>query len=195
MKAVVVYESHWGNTAAVARAIAEGLGPESQALSTAQATPDALAGIDLLVAGAPVIAFGLPTEKTLEGIRTNPGKAGATRPLSPGAAILAGGLARRQGSIRRLRDARARSVRARYLDHRRVAGEGRIPPGNEARGVRRQGQVRTTSRRRVGASPRVGSRTSRRELKRSPQRIGTGPRRWGDLTPRWAGTAAGVTSG
>lgn len=74
MKAVVVYESHWGNTAAVARAIAEGLGRDTQALSTAEATPDALAEVDLLVVGAPVIAFGLPTEKTLEGIRANPGK-------------------------------------------------------------------------------------------------------------------------
>jgi flavodoxin len=27
MKAVVVYESLWGNTAAIARAIAEGIGP------------------------------------------------------------------------------------------------------------------------------------------------------------------------
>ncbi len=82
VKAVVVYESHWGNTAAVARAIAEGLGPEAQALSTTEATPDALAGVDLLVAGAPVIAFGLPSEKTLEGIRTNPGKAPAPPDLS-----------------------------------------------------------------------------------------------------------------
>ena len=35
---VVVYESLWGNTAAVADAIAEGLGPEAKVLSTAQAT-------------------------------------------------------------------------------------------------------------------------------------------------------------
>ena len=28
MKAIVVYESHWGNTAAIARAIAEGIGQE-----------------------------------------------------------------------------------------------------------------------------------------------------------------------
>ncbi len=27
MKAIVVYGSHWGNTAAIARAIAEGIGP------------------------------------------------------------------------------------------------------------------------------------------------------------------------
>ena len=35
MKAIVVYESMWGNTAAIARAIAEGIGPEARALSTA----------------------------------------------------------------------------------------------------------------------------------------------------------------
>jgi flavodoxin len=29
MKAIVVYESLWGNTAAIARAIAEGIGPAS----------------------------------------------------------------------------------------------------------------------------------------------------------------------
>jgi flavodoxin len=40
MKAIVVYESHWGNTAAVARAIAEGIGPDARVLSTAEATGD-----------------------------------------------------------------------------------------------------------------------------------------------------------
>jgi flavodoxin len=34
MKALVVYESLWGNTAAIARAIAEGIGPDAQALAT-----------------------------------------------------------------------------------------------------------------------------------------------------------------
>ena len=38
MKAVVVYESHWGNTAAVARAVAEGLGHGARALTTDEAT-------------------------------------------------------------------------------------------------------------------------------------------------------------
>jgi len=64
MKAVVVYESLWGNTAAVARAVAEGLGPDVPALSTAEATAEALAGCDLVVAGAPLIQFRLPTETT-----------------------------------------------------------------------------------------------------------------------------------
>ena len=79
MKARVVYESLWGNTAAVARAIAEGLGPEARALSTAEATPEALAGADLIVAGSPLFAFQLPTETIRETIR---GKA-ATFPAPP----------------------------------------------------------------------------------------------------------------
>lgn len=64
MKAVVVYESHWGSTAAVARAIAEGLGPEAQAMNTDEAVGLAMASADLIVVGAPVIAFGLPREGT-----------------------------------------------------------------------------------------------------------------------------------
>jgi hypothetical protein len=64
MKAVVVYESHWGNTAAVAQA--DGLGPHARALPTDEATGPAIADADLIVAGAPVMAFRLPTEKILE---------------------------------------------------------------------------------------------------------------------------------
>lgn len=67
MKALVVYESLWGNTAAVARAIAEGIGAEARALSTAEANAEAMTGVDLIVAGAPVLGFKLPTEKMREG--------------------------------------------------------------------------------------------------------------------------------
>jgi hypothetical protein len=73
MKAVVVYESLWGNTAAVAAAIAGGLGEGARAISTADATAEAIAGADLVVAGAPLLGFSLPTEKMLDGIRANPG--------------------------------------------------------------------------------------------------------------------------
>ena len=68
MKAIVVYESHWGNTAAVARAIARGIGPDTPAVTTELATPAVLADADLIVAGAPVVAFGLPGERTREGL-------------------------------------------------------------------------------------------------------------------------------
>ena len=79
MKAIVVYESLWGNTAAVARAIAEGLGPGAQARSTAEATSAVVAGAELIVAGAPLFAFQLPTDKIRETIR---GKA-STFPAPP----------------------------------------------------------------------------------------------------------------
>jgi len=82
MKAVVVYESFWGNTAAVARAIAEGIGGGTPTLSTTEATPAALAGVDLLVAGSPVIGFRLPSAEMREAIRTNPGPAPTPPDLS-----------------------------------------------------------------------------------------------------------------
>jgi hypothetical protein len=73
MKAVVVYQSLWGNTAAVAAAIAEGLGEGACAISTGDATAEAIADADLVVAGAPLLGFSLPTERMLDGIRKNPG--------------------------------------------------------------------------------------------------------------------------
>lgn len=74
MKAIVVYESHWGNTAAIARAIAAGIGAEAQALSTADAAGTVLDGIDLIVAGAPLLGFALPTDAMLKNLATNAGK-------------------------------------------------------------------------------------------------------------------------
>jgi len=74
LRAIVVYESHWGNTAAVARAIAEGFGPGAKALSTAEATQAAVASADLIVAGAPLMGFRLPTERTLKDLGAKAGK-------------------------------------------------------------------------------------------------------------------------
>jgi hypothetical protein len=82
MKAVVVYESLWGNTAAIARAIAEGLGPEARALTTSEASAAAIAGAELIVAGAPVLGFQLPTDKMRSDIGVNPGKAPTPPDLS-----------------------------------------------------------------------------------------------------------------
>jgi len=59
MKAVVVYESLWGNTAAVARAIAEGIGSGTVARTTDEVTAQEVARADLIVAGAPVLGFRL----------------------------------------------------------------------------------------------------------------------------------------
>lgn len=79
MKAVVVYESHWGSTQAIAEAIAEGFGPEAIALNTDQAFGAAIADAELIVAGAPVIAFGLPGERGIDGVR----KAAEKSPTPP----------------------------------------------------------------------------------------------------------------
>lgn len=82
MKAIVVFESLWGNTAAVARSIAEGIGPEAQALSTTEASYAAIADADLIVAGAPVLGFKLPDDKMRETIRTSTGDAPSCPDLS-----------------------------------------------------------------------------------------------------------------
>lgn len=64
MDAVVVYESMWGNTSAIARAIAAGFGDGAVALTTDAATPDVIEKCRLVVAGAPVHALGLPSDAT-----------------------------------------------------------------------------------------------------------------------------------
>jgi hypothetical protein len=75
MKALVVYESMWGHTAAIARAIADGIGPDARAVTTDEATPEALAEADLVVAGAPVLAFNLATEGIRDKLAADSGKA------------------------------------------------------------------------------------------------------------------------
>src|SRR4030065_577517 len=70
MKAIVVYESLWGNTAAIARAIAQGLGADAHALSTGEVTAEALAQADLIVAGAPGHSMGLPSAPTRQWARS-----------------------------------------------------------------------------------------------------------------------------
>ena len=82
MKGIVVYESLWGNTAAIARAIAEGIGPEARALSTDEATAAAIADAELIVAGAPVLGFTLPSERMRKSLRANPGPAPTPPDLS-----------------------------------------------------------------------------------------------------------------
>jgi Flavodoxin domain len=71
MKVIVVYESHYGNTAAVARAIADGFGPEARVLTTDEAEPATVADADLIIAGAPVMAFNLPSDRMLATLATD----------------------------------------------------------------------------------------------------------------------------
>ena len=73
---MVVYQSLWGNTAAVARAIAQGLGGDVIVGSTSQIAPNEAAEASLLVVGAPVHSMSLPTATSLKSV--------STRPIAPG---------------------------------------------------------------------------------------------------------------
>ena len=66
MRALVVYESMYGNTHLIASNIADGLRPDYEVtlVPVAEATWDLVADADLLVAGAPTHMHGLPTRST-----------------------------------------------------------------------------------------------------------------------------------
>lgn len=67
MRAAVVYESMYGNTARVAEAIAEGMREQGAIVTlvpVGQASPETAAGCDVIVVGAPTHAFTLSTSKS-----------------------------------------------------------------------------------------------------------------------------------
>lgn len=64
MTMLVVFESMFGNTEAIARAIGEGLGEEAVVVATDDATPQLAAAASLIVAGCPVHNWGLPSQKS-----------------------------------------------------------------------------------------------------------------------------------
>ena len=67
MKALIVYESMFGNTRQIAKAIGEGLGGtvETELVEVGEA-PAVLAGVDLLVVGGPTHALGMSRPQTRE---------------------------------------------------------------------------------------------------------------------------------
>jgi menaquinone-dependent protoporphyrinogen IX oxidase len=71
MRALVVYESMYGNTHVVASNIADGLrgSYEVTLVPVADATPDLIAGADLLVVGAPTHIHGLSTASSRQAAR------------------------------------------------------------------------------------------------------------------------------
>jgi flavodoxin len=70
MQALVIYDSAFGNTAVVARAIAEGL--DATATAVQQATIDGLAGIEMLAVGSPTQG-GRPTKIVTQFLDQIPG--------------------------------------------------------------------------------------------------------------------------
>lgn len=70
MKALVVFDTFFGNTERVARAISDSLGPESAAIRVTEARHDQLRGLGLLVVGSPTRAFrpSKPISDFLDGV-------------------------------------------------------------------------------------------------------------------------------
>jgi hypothetical protein len=69
MRTVVVYESMFGNTRAIAEAIAEGLGTGSnvQVIGVTDADRNVLDGADLVIVGGPTHAWGMSRPNTRKG--------------------------------------------------------------------------------------------------------------------------------
>ncbi len=90
MRAVVVYESMFGDTRQIAEAIGDGLGPEFDVaiVPVSQVRPEQLAGIDLLVVGGPTHVRGMSRPKTREGAVDQAARPGSGIAVEPGAAAL-----------------------------------------------------------------------------------------------------------
>ena len=69
MRAMVIYESMFGNTRAIAEAIGRGLLPiyRVEVRSAGTLSPEDLQGLDLIVAGGPTHAWGISRASTREG--------------------------------------------------------------------------------------------------------------------------------
>ena len=83
MKALVVYESMFGNTERIARAVAEGLQPAFDVTIADASTTPSPAGMDLVVIGGPTHAFGMSRPTT----RADAGRQGRIRPGAADAGI------------------------------------------------------------------------------------------------------------
>jgi hypothetical protein len=80
MKALVVYESLWGNTETVARSVAAGLAETAEvSLADVRELPEVSPDVDLLVAGGPTHAFSMTRAST----RADAQQKGATHEVGP----------------------------------------------------------------------------------------------------------------
>jgi hypothetical protein len=87
MRVVIIYESMFGNTRAVADAIGRGLGSGNEAITVpvAQARPELLDGADLVVVGGPTHVHGMSRAATRKGAAEMAGKPDSGLTLEPGA--------------------------------------------------------------------------------------------------------------
>jgi flavodoxin I len=71
MMAIVIYDSVYGNTEKIARAIAEGISVDTRAVRPDEVSPDDMKSIDLLIVGAPTQG-GRPTPPIREFLKKIP---------------------------------------------------------------------------------------------------------------------------
>ncbi|MBW4030303.1 MAG: flavodoxin [Acidobacteria bacterium] len=92
MRAVVIYESMFGNTRRIARAIVEGLADamEVHLIRADEVSGPDLEGASLVVVGAPTHAWGLPRANTREGAMATSRKPDNDLVLEPAAATSPG---------------------------------------------------------------------------------------------------------
>ncbi len=92
MKAVIVYESMFGNTRTIAEAVGRGLGGplEVTVVRAGEAGTSVLSGKDFVVVGGPTHAWGLPRPSTRRGAPDYATKGGRFLELEPGAATQPG---------------------------------------------------------------------------------------------------------
>lgn len=69
MKALVVYDSKWGNTEMIAKAVAAGIGKSIRAVRVEAADPTEARKMELLILGSPVLG-GRPTKPMQEFMKT-----------------------------------------------------------------------------------------------------------------------------
>jgi flavodoxin-like protein len=87
MKALVIYESMFGNTRAVAEAIADGIRPAADVtvLSVAQVSEELLDATDLVVVGGPTHMHGMSRAATRKSAAEQAARPGSPVRLEPGA--------------------------------------------------------------------------------------------------------------
>lgn len=112
MKALIVYESMFGNTRAVAEAVAAGLRPvlQTRVCRIAEVTPEAVADADLLVVGAPTHVHGLSRPSTRKAADEAAAKSGGALVLEPDARYA--GVREWLDGLRSLGDGHGRSAAA-----------------------------------------------------------------------------------
>ena len=87
MRALIVYESMYGNTHVVANHIADGLRPQFDVdvVPVEEATPERIAGADLLVVGGPTHVHSMSSEKSRKAAKDSLSKPGSGLRLDPDA--------------------------------------------------------------------------------------------------------------